>query len=149
MKTQNPFLENLQLKVNPWKPVVLLIISTTCMVIYLYINRSDGYQLFNLSKLVDSWWDLPGDLSPYAARFLSSAFFLGVLPITLALFLGYRVRYLGLRRNADFIRSRTFWLCLVVAPVSAVFGALTTDLYNFYPFSHTLIDIYPLTLPGS
>ena len=32
---------------------------------------------------------------------------------------------------------------MLVAPVSAIFGALTTDLYNFYPFSHTLIEIYP------
>ena len=143
MKKPNAFLENLQLKVNPWKPVLLLLASTIFMVIYLYINRSDGYKLIDLRPLVNQIADLPGDLPNYVIRFFSSAVFLGILPITLALFLGYPIRYLGLRRSAGFLRSKTFWICLLVAPISAIGGALTTDLYNFYPFSHTLIDLSP------
>ena len=143
MKTQNAFLENLQLKVNPWKPVLLLLASTISMVVYLYINRSDAYRLLDLGPVIKSLITLPGDLPNYVVRFSSSALFLGILPMSLALLLGYPMRYLGLRRNAGFLRSRIFWICLVVAPLSAVFGALTTDLYNFYPFSHTLISLYP------
>lgn len=143
MKKQNAFLENLQLKVNPWKPVLLLSVSTVCMVLYLYINRADGHQLIDLTPLVRAVADLPGDLPAYAVRFATSALFLGLLPIALALFLGYPLRYLGLRRNLDFVRSKTFWMCLLVAPASAIVGALTTDLYNFYPFSHELIRLYP------
>jgi membrane protease YdiL (CAAX protease family) len=82
---------------------------------------------------------LPGDLPGYWARFGLSFVLLGLAPALLALGFREKAADLGLSLKTPLLRKPLFWCLIPVAIAVGAFGAATSSLGTFYPYSHTLI----------
>lgn len=83
---------------------------------------------------------LPGDLPGYWARFALSFLLLGLAPALLALAFREKGADLGLSLRTPLLRRPLFWLLVPVAMALGAFGAATSALGSFYPYSRDLID---------
>lgn len=84
---------------------------------------------------------LPGDLPGYVTRFVLSFVLLGVGSMVSARLFGWNRRDLGLVGARDFLRSRLFLILLAAAVIVGFASAYSPDLFRFYPYSHTLLDL--------
>ena len=82
---------------------------------------------------------LPGDLPGYWARFALSFLLLGAAPAGLALAFREKAAGLGLSLRAPLLRKPCFWLLVPAAMAAGAFGASSSDLGSFYPYSRDLI----------
>jgi membrane protease YdiL (CAAX protease family) len=82
---------------------------------------------------------LPGDLPSYWARFGLAFLLLGAAPAILALAFREKPADLGLNFKAPFLRSPLFWLLVPLALALGAFGAATSSLGSFYPYSRDLV----------
>jgi membrane protease YdiL (CAAX protease family) len=83
---------------------------------------------------------LAGDLPGYWARFVLSFLLLGLAPALLALAFRERPADLGLSLKTALLRKPLFWLLIPVAVAMGAFGAVSSAMGSFYPYTHGLID---------
>ena len=81
---------------------------------------------------------LPGDLPGYWVRFGLSLLLLGLLPLAVALALGFRPADLGLSLGARVLRRPLFWAFVPLAVAVGAIGSLSPDLAAYYPYTHGL-----------
>lgn len=123
---------------SAWKSTVILFFSTFSMVFYMYLNPPlNPRNYFNLSQFIA----LPGDIPDYIVRFATATLFLGILPYLLCRILGFSNKQIGLRWDLSFFRAPVFWFFAGVLFVITVSTSLSSEVYNFYPWSKTLIDV--------
>lgn len=122
----------------PWRQGLLLVTAALCLGVYVGVTRSWADGSVGRALLPG----LPGDLPAYAARFVTSFFMMGLVPLGLALLLGYRPRQLGLRPDWSFFRSPVWWILLVLLGSTSMAGLLLyPGLREFYPYSKTLAGL--------
>ena len=127
------------LAIRRYRLPLLLVLACLDCVLYLYLNRRDHWQLVDLGPLLS----LPGDFGDYAIRFASSLVLFGLIPLLAALVLGLKPREIGLRPSTAFLRSPVFLVLLLVFPLVSAQAALGADLGSFYPFSKSLVNLFP------
>ena len=82
---------------------------------------------------------LGGDLPGYWARFSLSFLLLGLAPAIMALAFREKAADLGLSLETAVLRNPLFWLLVPAAILIGAFGAMSSDLGSFYPYSRDLI----------
>jgi len=121
---------------HAWKGLVILFLTTFCMVFYLYLNPPLNRYTSGLAEQIIN---LPGDFPSYVWRFGMATLFLGIIPLSICFVLGFRPARLGLRWDWSFLHSRVFWIFLISNVLIAVASTKKSELFSFYPFSKTLI----------
>jgi membrane protease YdiL (CAAX protease family) len=109
------------------------------MVLYTYLTS-----LLVSQKLIDRLPllpSLPGDLPLYGFRFLASFLLLGVFPLAVSLLLGENLTGLGFRAPARRLPAQLEALVLIVCVLIGAVGAYSPQLYAYYPYSSTLLEI--------
>jgi len=119
-----------------WKRLVLLLGVMVSMVSYMYLNPPINPQIADFATRFIA---LPGDFPVYIWRFIMSLLLLGILPLTLALVLGFKPAKLGLSWNWSFLKSRLYWLIFVLFVIIGVSSSRQADIFHFYPFAKSLV----------
>ena len=83
---------------------------------------------------------LPGDYPQYVLYFVLSFFFLGFLPFLAAVLSGKHLHEIGLARPRPLFKHKiTYTVVVAVIVIFGVSNAYNQELYEYYPFSESLI----------
>ena len=119
--------------------LILLFVCGLMMVLYTYLTPPVVNQkLIDRLPLLPA---LPGDLPLYVCRFVASFLLLGVFPLAVALLLGENLTGLGFRAPARRLPAQLEALVLISCVLIGAAGAYSPQLYAFYPYSSTLLEI--------
>ncbi len=119
--------------------LILLFVAGLMMVLYTYLTPPlVSQKLIDHLPLLPA---LPGDLPLYGFRFLASFLLLGVFPLGVALLLGESLSGLGFRVPARSLPAQLQILVLIGCVLIGVVGAYSPQLYAYYPYSSTLLEI--------
>jgi membrane protease YdiL (CAAX protease family) len=125
--------------ITNYREVILLFIATLAMTAYMYLNP----------PLADrSLWDifgidlgLAGDLDLYVQRFLLATIFLGLIPFITHNLLGYESNHAGLVWRPSFLKYPLFYIALVVFIAVGIISGFDQTMFEFYPFSKTIVSL--------
>lgn len=140
-----------------WRGTILLAVAGASLCIYSYFTSNLSYnsplletKIFTILETVhlhDSTHGFGNDLPSYTLHFLSSAIFLGLLPLLAFCILGFRgnlLTNLALRRPQGKISQWKLFLPIwIILIVTSVLGAFDNGLANYYPYSKSLTVIEP------
>jgi membrane protease YdiL (CAAX protease family) len=121
------------------KVVVILSVAALSMVLFTcFTPPVYNDSIFSSFSFVSN---LNGDLPVYLSRFALSFLLLGIIPFLTAVILKEKPKSLGLR--SPFPRLKWYlYLFFFFASLAAGFlGALTPDLFGYYPFSKTIVTL--------
>lgn len=129
------------------RKLILLFSLFFCMTLYSYLIQylPQNWLSLIIQQVLPSSL-LGGDLDSYFQRFTFSFLLLGLLPVGLALILGFRPSELGWRRTEAQLQSRSyrtplaFWLLFVLIPIGMIFASKEPALSAFYPYSKSLAN---------
>jgi hypothetical protein len=125
-------------RIEPWiKPAsYIALASFSCL---LYTTYTPPLLAAAAASRLPIVGGLPGDLPGYWSRFALSFLLLGLAPAGLASAFRERPADLGLRLDAPILGKPLFWLAVPAALALGAFGAATSALGSFYPYSRDLV----------